>query len=697
MTRRIGVFLSSDAGRIAILAASILLLTLGGLKLAQIVSWRMLREDALAASESWADSLGCTVEDLPAIVGGARPADASRHSLDIASRIGDTYRYRIWSANGDLVYSSERMPSASASRSLARRIGSEAAASILSGKESSRMQAGTGPENTDYFAVSFIPIVRDGKVIGAFEIYLDQTADKSLYEHSFFLTESILAIAILLAGGFPVFLVYRKMLDHRAAKAEALYLAEHDNLTGAPNRRNLEQRVAGALSLARRNDQSVAALLLDIDRFKEINDNYGHQAGDAVLRAFTQRLKAACRAGDIVARLGGDEFVLLQIGSPQPHGAATLAERLTKALSEPYSVDGIELICGASVGVAVFPQDADDWDALLSCADAAMYKSKSSGRNTVSFFQPGMDAILRERRQTEVDIRRALNEGLFRLAFQPLLNCKDNRLAGFEALLRWPMGWPPKSPDKFVPVAEEAGLMVPLGAWVLEAACRAAAAWPRPLKIAVNLSPMQFYQGDVVAMVEHALQVSGLEPSRLELEVTESLWLQNSDAVLGQLARLRSIGVSIALDDFGTGFSSLTYLWRFPFDKVKIDRSFVSEMQAEPKAAAIVYSVVALAKTLQLTVTAEGVETRAQARALLEAGCDQAQGYLFSRPLPADGAEALIEAELLSCTTFDPSPGSEPPSRALVPVSRRPRSVAVEETTGSEGALLADRFAGAAL
>jgi EAL domain-containing protein (putative c-di-GMP-specific phosphodiesterase class I) len=297
-----------------------------------------------------------------------------------------------------------------------------------------------------------------------------------------------------------------------------------------------------------------------------------------------------------------------------------------------------------------------------------MYKAKSEGGNTACFFQPGMDAVLRDRRRIELDLRRALDTNAFRLAYQPLLSCRDNRIVGFEALLRWPEGWSPQSPAAFIPVAEESGLMAPLGAWVLETACRYAAGWSKPLKIAVNLSPMQFRHADVVSVVKGALLKSGLEPERLELEVTEGIWLQNSDAVLDQLAQLRAMGVSIALDDFGTGYSSLAYLWKFPFDSVKIDRSFVSEMQDEPKAAAIVQTVLALAKTLQLVVTAEGVETEAQAKSLAEAGCDLAQGYLFGRPMEPSGATALIDAD---CGTASKRRVQDGTSTALIRVSER--------------------------
>jgi diguanylate cyclase (GGDEF)-like protein len=436
-------------------------------------------------------------------------------------------------------------------------------------------------------------------------------------------------------------MVYRKMMAHRAAEAKAMFLAEHDSLTGMPNRKRLGEAAKAALAWTRRNQSYVAALLIDLDRFKEINDNFGHAAGDEVLRVLAIRLNSAIRDEDMAARLGGDEFVILQVGMAQPTGADSLADRLTKILSEPYDVGDSQVICGASIGIAVAPTDAQEWGALLSCADTALYKAKAEGRNAVCFFEAGMDATIRSRRRLEADLRRALETNAFQLAYQPLFSFHDESLLGFEALLRWPQGWEPESPAAFIPVAEESGLIGPMGAWVLETACRTAAAWPVALKVAVNLSPVQFRQGDIVAVVEAALSASGLDPERLELEVTESVWLKNTDAVLDQLVRLRQLGISIALDDFGTGYSSLSYLWKFPFDRVKIDRSFVTEMERDPKAMAIVNSIVAMGKSLHLTITAEGVETPSQAQALRKAGCDQAQGYLFGRPLSETLANVL--------------------------------------------------------
>lgn len=644
MKRVVNWMVGADMRNILLMVALIVLLAFGGAELGRVASARMLHADALSTSSDWAESLMNNFELLPAVFAGTPPSAQTQYSLRQATQIGDVYRFSLWNCSGQLVFSSQQIPGEP--RTLAQSLGKANADAILAGTAMAfaRTQGRNG--DPEYFAVSYVPVKRHGEALGVIGMYLDQTSDMALYEHSFLAIECIIAFGMLIAGGIPAAMVYRKMLDHRAAQAEALFLAEHDPLTGLPNRNRLTDRAETALALANRNHGQVAAVLIDIDRFKEINDTFGHNAGDELLRQFAARLKNSVRTEDLPVRMGGDEFCVLQVGLTQPSGAASLAQRLNTMLAEPYQIGGLELNSTASIGVAIAPVDAKDWDSLVSCADAAMYKAKDEGRNTFCFFQSGMDAALRERREIEADVRRALDTNAFQLAFQPLLHCGSRQLVGFEALLRWPEGWPSQPPTKFIPVAEESGLMVPLGAWVLETACRAAMGWKAPLKIAVNLSPVQFRHGDVVTVAERALRISGLPPERLELEVTESVWLQNTDSVLDQLVRLRDMGVSIALDDFGTGYSSLSYLWRFPFDKVKIDRSFVAEMQVEPKAEAIVSSVVALAKTLHLTVIAEGVETQAQADALNEIGCDEAQGYLFGRPVPAVQADALIEAAL---------------------------------------------------
>jgi len=657
--------LLSDGGRIASLVLIVLLFAAGGVQLSRVVAANMLRADGEAQARDWAHSVLDTADDVPAILAGVTPSDKSLALLSQASVVCEIYKYKVWNKAGELVFTWDQMHSPKTTTTIAQSQGKRIADSILSGHPFTKTAAGKPPADASYFADAYIPVKRNDVVVGAFEVYVDQTSDQALYEKSFLLTEVIIGVMVLLAGAVPGFMFYRKMRDHRRAQAEALFLAEHDSLTGLANRKMLAESARGALAWNRRNDSYVAALVLDLDRFKEINDTFGHGVGDEVLKTVAARLKSAVRAEDMVARLGGDEFVILQVGMNQPDGATFLATRLLKLLAEPCEINGLQLVCAASIGVAISPTDAEDWEELLTRADVALYRAKAEGRGTASFFETGMDASFRERRRLEADLRRALDTSAFHLAYQPLVDFEGGELVGFEALLRWPEGWEPQSPATFIPVAEEAGLIVPIGAWVLETACHEAASWTKPLNIAVNLSPLQFSHGDIVAVVDKALKSSGLDPARLELEVTESLWLQNTDTVLDQLARLRSKGISIALDDFGTGYSSLSYLWKFPFDKVKVDRSFVTQMEIDPKAAAIVNTVVALGRTLDLTITAEGVETPEQAKALKDAGCDQGQGYLFGRPLTAAAAVALIN----SCETLAAkSPCNDPAANETAPV-----------------------------
>lgn len=643
-------FLFSDVGILVSLLFTTALLAFAGAQLGNAIARKMLRSDAVSTTTSDLENLMGQV-DIPAILTGLSISQESLEILHQAAHVSDIYRFRIWMPDGVLIYSTAAdQPSDRALLNDFHRYVSDG--TVLGGKPVSLSYEGAPPREKAYYGRCYLPIRKDGKVVGVFEVYIDQTDDHALYAHYFFLTESIIGLSVLLAGGFPAFLVYRKMLAHRNAQAKAMYLADHDNLTGIPNRKRLEEAGQQSLALAQRLKTCFAVLLIDLDHFKEVNDTYGHAVGDELLRAFAQRLQSSIRTGDVVGRLGGDEFVILQVGTSQPCSAKGFAKRLMDILSEPYHLGDLMLSCSASIGVSIAPTDSDDWDTLLTCADAALYKAKAEGRNAICFFEPSIDVIFRERRRLESDLRRALDSNAFQLAYQPLFRFDNGTLLGFEALLRWPRDWAPQSPAAFIPVAEESGLIIPIGAWVLRAACKEAASWHRPLKIAVNLSPVQFRHGDIFATIEDALEYSGLDPARLELEVTENIWIQNTDSVLEQLAQLRRLGISIALDDFGTGYSSLTYLWKFPFDVVKIDRSFVTEIETDPKAGAIVNTIVALGKTLEVTVTAEGVETQAQATALSQAGCDQVQGYLFGRPLTPACANALIEGDLVSPVTM---------------------------------------------
>lgn len=433
-----------------------------------------------------------------------------------------------------------------------------------------------------------------------------------------------------------------RVFQHNVARIA--FLAHHDALTGLPNRRLFHDRLEQALAQAGRG-VDLAVLCLDLDRFKAVNDTLGHPVGDKLLQEVAQRLAACVREGDTLARLSGDEFAILQIGLTRPEDAALLAHRTIRVLGEPYEVASHRVVIGTSIGISVTPRDGASVDALLKNADTALYRAKAEGRGVFRFFEQAMDAELQARRVLELDIRRAIEEAQFELYYQPLISLPTHEISGFEALLRW--HHPERglvSPAEFIPIAEDTGLIDTIGAWVLRQACSEATGWPEHVKIAVNLSPAQFRSDELVGIVNQALIASGLEPSRLELEITESVLLQQDDPNLMTLHRLRQMGVRISMDDFGTGYSSLSYLRSFPFDKIKIDRSFVKGLSNDGGSVAIVRAVTGLSRSLGITTTAEGVETDEQLHCLAREGCHEVQGYLFSKPVPADRVPMLLNA-----------------------------------------------------
>ena len=418
-------------------------------------------------------------------------------------------------------------------------------------------------------------------------------------------------------------------------------MAHHDALTGLPNRVLFHERLDEALLRVRRDRDKFAVLYLDLDEFKNVNDTLGHAAGDKLLMAAAERLRTCLRGSDMVARFGGDEFAVLQMGLAGPPEAGILAERIVTLLSEPYDIEGQQVVIGTSVGIALAPADGETSDQLLRNADMALYQAKEDGRRTFCFFQPGMGAILRAHHTLELDLRNALAAGEFELYYQPLVTLETGVISGFEALLRW--HHPVRgmaAPAVFIPLAEEIGLIVPIGEWVLRQACAEASAWPDDLKVAVNL--FQFKKGNLPQVVFATLASTGLPAARLELEITESLFLAESKTNLATLRRLHELGVSISMDDFGTGYSGLSYLRAFPFDKIKIDRSFISELGESGDCLAIIQAVINLGSNLGIPTLAEGVETETQLAWLREAGCTEMQGYLFSRPVPASEIAALL-------------------------------------------------------
>ena len=432
---------------------------------------------------------------------------------------------------------------------------------------------------------------------------------------------------------------YEDVTERRQTETQIMHMTRHDALTNLPNRLLFREQMEQALA----HREKFAVLFIDLDRFKNVNDTLGHPVGDALLCAVTKRLQLAVRGADTVARLGGDEFAIIQIGA-RPTDATELAGRIIDSISQTFDVNGHQVMIGTSVGIAIAPTDGREPDQLLRNADMALYRAKSQGRGTYHFFQPEMDAQMQARRSLELDLRKALLAGEFELYYQPLIDLKSNKVSGFEALVRW--NHPERGmigPDDFIPVAEEIGLIVPIGDWVLKQACRDAMTWPGKLTIAVNLSAAQFRSPALALSVVGALGMSGLPASRLELEITETVLLQDDKAVLDVLHQMRELGVRISMDDFGTGYSSLSYLRSFPFDKIKIDRSFISELGKKNDCVAIIRAVTRLGHSLGMITTAEGVETKEQLAILRTEGCTQVQGYLFSEPRPAKEIPALLQ------------------------------------------------------
>jgi diguanylate cyclase (GGDEF)-like protein/PAS domain S-box-containing protein len=419
--------------------------------------------------------------------------------------------------------------------------------------------------------------------------------------------------------------------ERKRAEARAAFLAHHDALTSLPNRLLLRTRMEEALADVRGGGRQVATLCLDLDGFKAINDTLGHASGDRLLQMVAERISGDIGPGDTVARLGGDEFAILQTNVDSASQIIELSERILASVEAPYEIDEQLVTVGVSIGVALAPHDGMDAEILLHNADMALYRAKSDGRGRYCFFEPEMNARAQARRRIEVNLRKALRENELTVCYQPLVDLDSGHIVSLEALLRWrhpELGM--ISPAEFIPIAEETGMIISIGSFVLRRACQDAAAWPSNATVAINLSPLQFKTGSLFQSVRDALSMSGLPPTRLELEITETLLLDKSEQVLSTLHALRALGVRIAMDDFGTGYSSLSYLRSFPFDKIKIDRSFIQEISQKSDSQAIVRAILSLGSSLGVTITAEGVETESDLAYLKSEGCPQGQGFLFS-------------------------------------------------------------------
>jgi diguanylate cyclase (GGDEF)-like protein len=449
-------------------------------------------------------------------------------------------------------------------------------------------------------------------------------------------------------GGFVR--TFTDVTPKRQAQEAVVRLASEDALTGLANRRHFREEVEKSVLKQKSpaaegddEDRGFALLYMDLDWFKVVNDTLGHWIGDTLLQSVAERLKSTVRTGSLVARLGGDEFGILLPNTCSTEQPEALATRLSEVLSQPYEIYGQHIRIGVSIGIALAPHDGTDPELLLRASDMALYAAKAAGRGTYKFFHKSMAEQLRVRRQLEIDLRNAIDNDQLALHYQPVLNTADKTISGFEALMRWDhpiRGMVP--PSEFIPIAEETGLIVSLGTWALSKACEQATLWPNDLNVAVNVSPMQFRSGNLVTVVSNVLHETGLAPSRLYLEITETILMQESDSTVLVLNQLRQLGVRISMDDFGTGYSSLSYLRSFPLDKIKIDRAFVKDLGVTPASDVIIRSVIDIARTLEMTTTAEGVETREQFERLAALGCTEAQGYYLSKAVPLSQVPDLI-------------------------------------------------------
>ena len=445
----------------------------------------------------------------------------------------------------------------------------------------------------------------------------------------------------------------REIRRVQQSEANFAHLAQHDALTNLPNRVLIRDRMEQAIAQARRYQKRVALLFLDLDNFKTINDSLGHGTGDELLKAVAQRLQASVRDMDSVSRLGGDEFLIVVADVDSLAAVSAVARQVQEKLAHPFVLKGMQVVSTLSIGIALYPEDGEDFDTLLKHADVAMYQAKSSGRNAFCFFDAQLNDASHERLTLELDLRQALRRNELLLHYQPIVELASGRLLAVEALIRWRHPLQGMiGPERFIPLAEQSGLIVEIGEWVLQEACRQAMLWQAaglmPFVVSVNLSAVQFRRGDMEALVRKVLGSTGLPAERLELELTESILLQDSQAFIDLLSRLKALGVGLSIDDFGTGYSSLAYLQRFQVNKLKIDQSFVRNLQGNPQDQAIVTAIIQMAKSLQLLTTAEGIEDETTRALLAGLGCDQGQGYLFAEPLTAQALAAFAQRQMLA-------------------------------------------------
>jgi diguanylate cyclase (GGDEF)-like protein len=638
---------------------------LGGTWLtAKVLTDHLLNSDAEQTAFEWAGYLAGNVPDLAQIASGEQPSTASMAFFQATRKAGHVYRYVIFNKEGYSQLISDRTRIAPVDIS---EFSAQAALAAKSREPVVDVNRSSDSSQPAYYAEAFVPVVINGQTVATVAAFVDQTTQRNQFYYDFLLASVALCALTGLSFGVPAIAWYRRTREKQQADRRIRYLAHHDVLTGLANRARLIERLDAALAVLPSTGGMIAVHFVDIDHFKQVNDTLGHDGGDFLLSSIGQRLNAMTRIEDMVARLGGDEFVVVQTGLTEKAQAEAFAQRIGLTLGAPMYFKEQEIQPSFTVGVALAPVDGAAPERLLKCADLALYSGKNAGRNCIRFFSPEMDAVLQKRIALEKLIRDAITHDGFTLNYQPVFEMNGEHLVGFEALARLPA--PDGTiipPATFIPVAEEMRLIDKLGAWVLHEACRTATSWPDHLTVAVNLSPAQFESGNIEDAVADALRSSGLKPHRLELEITETLLLGNTEATMATLKKLKDMGVSIVMDDFGTGYSSLSYLWKFPFDKIKIDRSFMESFDKSGRdVETVVKTIIALGREMNMRVTVEGVETSDQVDFLYDADADQVQGFYFGKPMPA----ADISADVLK--DFRKTVGAGEPAEAKLRVVKR--------------------------
>lgn len=644
--------------------------------LLQVFMNSLLEREATLAGQRWATNVEASLDDLDQILAGKTGSVKTADTLNHISSAGQVYRYEFTNHDGDITYSmgsyalasrkqthddsvskshdghSTHMSDAD-SHEVTAHVDAEGGTHPVSAHDpheghSVRIKYGDGTMHPRHFAKVVHPVSKNGIHLGTVTIYMDQTETQALLRDTMLLLFMVLVGMTIIGFSLPAIFYLRGRTASNKAREEVQFHARYDAMTRLLNRRSFIKNVDQVLGETDKENLNHALHFIDVDNFKAINDTYGHDTGDELLRQVSKKLRTEISSKHIVARIGGDEFALFQKDVGTDENVKTFAAKLQEVFSTPFLLNGRDVTTSASIGTAISLRDGATCKGLMKSADFALYAVKAAGRNGQLIFEPGMKRAQDERIEMEFSLRTAREDGNFELHFQPLFISNSTELAGFEALIR--MNGKDGNlipPNDFIPVAEEMGLMEDIGRWVIQEATKVAANWPKHLALAVNLSITQFESGKLVGFVANALKESGLEPGRLELEITEGLILKNTEWNIAQLHELKELGTSIVMDDFGTGYSSLGYLWRFPFDKIKIDRSFLQGFEGDvEKVREIIQTIIALGHSLDMMVTAEGVETEDQMVMLRELDCDHLQGFYLGRPFPTEQIAPFLMKDL---------------------------------------------------